>query len=109
LESFAAALLEEGIPLLVVHLSLEYRLPAFGEQCSGYADFLEMALEDWCVKNDAPFLSSGKLLNDQFDGPRPAMLFSRDSHPSPEGHRMLAERIKPWLRDQLSESGAGRS
>lgn len=89
-------------PLCTVTLSFPAN-QAYARQCAS----LENHARDWAQENDVPFLSLVPAMEQAFaEHKMTDVLILNDFHPTPMTHRLLAEALTPFVRQNLPENGA---
>jgi hypothetical protein len=94
LDYFTEELARRHVPLALSWLSVHLR--SEGER--RHSDGLSDEITAWAAKRRVPFLSFVPEWLELSLADEERLTLKGDGHPSPEGHRYLADHFQPWLR-----------
>ena len=91
------------IPFLVVNLTYQPYESGFDPTFTESTNLLEEQLEKYFSEKQIPYLSMKNLVREYHTLNPASLAIPEDGHPTKEGHRFFAEKIYPWLKENLSK------
>lgn len=89
------------IPFLVVNLTYQPYESGFDPIFTESTNLLEENLEKYFSEKQIPYLSMKDPVREYHTLNPQSLAIPEDGHPNPEGHKLFAEKIYPWLKRNL--------
>lgn len=100
LDYFAEELRRRRVKLAVVWLSTNTR-PTDPEEARRHGRRLNDKISAWASQRGIPFRSLMAPFLELSEAEAKQLIIQGDGHPTPRGHRFIAEQLEPWLRETV--------